>query len=61
MSDQLALSASMSVLIMAAYVLFGAEAANAPLPSQDSFAPAAPGISVPGLFDERGPLLPISR
>lgn len=38
MSDRLAVSASLSVLMMAAYVLFGADAQRVPL-DRDSLAP----------------------
>ena len=56
MSDRLAISASMSVLIMAFYVLIGADAARAPL-SADAFdAPAvarmpSASFDAPGLLD----------
>ena len=64
MSDRLAVSASMSVLMMAIYVLFGANTARVPLELDESFTTPA-GISAPGLApslaNEPGRLLSISR
>jgi len=45
MSDRLAISATMSVLMMALYVLFGADSARVPLPGESLEAPI--GISAP--------------
>ena len=49
MSDRLALSATLSVMMMALYVLFGADAARAPIgPAQ--FQVAAEAVNPPSLF-----------
>lgn len=48
MSDKLAISATLSVLMMTAYVLFGGEAAHVPFGPDSLEAPA--GISAPS-FD----------
>jgi hypothetical protein len=48
MSDRLAISATMSVLMMAVYVLFGANSARVPLPGESLESPlsiSAPHIS----------------
>ncbi len=52
MSDRLAVSASLSVLMMSIYVLFGADAARAPFTSEDLRAPAA--LSAPAAFSDPG-------
>jgi hypothetical protein len=59
MSDRLALSATMSVLMMAVYVLFGTEAARVPLGPD---APGAPlSIAAPEIGFEASRLLPALR
>ena len=60
MSDRLAVSASMSVLMMAIYVLFGADAARVPLELDEALTPPA-SMTVPGLPTEPGRFLSISR
>ena len=60
MSDRLAVSASMSVLMMAIYVLFGADAARVQLDLDEALTPPA-SISAPGLPTEPGRFLSISR
>jgi hypothetical protein len=45
MSDRLAISATMSVLMMAVYVLFGTDSARVPLPGETLESPLS--ISVP--------------
>jgi len=60
MSDRLAVSATMSVLMMSIYVLFGADAARVPLGPAESLSPAF-SASAPGLPTDPGRLLPYSR
>ena len=50
MSDRLAFSAALSVLMMSSYVLFGTDAARAPLGPESLATPirvSAPGLPVP--------------
>lgn len=56
MSDKLAIAAALSVLMMAAYVLLGADALHAPLgpggfAEIEASAPALPATGLPGLGD----------
>ncbi|MEZ5735276.1 MAG: hypothetical protein R3E09_05625 [Novosphingobium sp.] len=60
MSDRLAVSASMSVLMMSIYVLFGADAARVPLEPAESFSPAI-SATAPALPADPVRLLPYSR
>ena len=59
MSNRLAVSATMSALMMAVYVLFSTDAARMEMTAED----LAPPISAtaPGLPTDPGRLLPISR
>lgn len=59
MSDRLAVSASMSVLMMSIYVLFGTDAVRAPLRSEQLDAPAS--ITAPGLPGNPGRIMDFSR
>lgn len=59
MSDRLAVSASMSVMMMAIYVLFGADAARAPLGPEAFEAPIS--LRAPELSFEPSHLLPVAR
>ena len=52
MSDRLAFSAAVSVLMMSIYVLFGADSARAPLGAVTLDAPAS--VSSPGLLGDPG-------
>jgi hypothetical protein len=58
MSDQLAVSAAFSVLIMAIYVLFGTDAAQAPLAHDSLMAPVH--AAMPDM-PETSRLLPLVR
>lgn len=55
MSKQLALSSALSVLMMASYVLFGSDAARAPLGPVVETGPLLPSVS---LLPEAEVLLP---
>lgn len=59
MSDRLAISASMSVLMMSIYVLFGADAVRAPLGTEQLSAPAS--NAAPGLPGNPGRIIELSR
>lgn len=52
MSERLAVSATLSVLMMSIYVLFGTEAARAPFGPQELTVPAA--IAAPGSLGNPG-------
>lgn len=54
MSDRLALSATLSVMMMAIYVLFGTEAARAPI-GPESFQITAEMVSPSGVLLPNGP------
>ena len=60
MSKQLAVSAAFSVFMMASYVLFGADAARAPLGFESPAIPSGVEISAPQLPDA-SVLLPALR
>ncbi|MCB2074768.1 MAG: hypothetical protein H6917_16000 [Novosphingobium sp.] len=60
MSDRLAVSACMSVMMMAIYVLFGADAARVPLGPPESLTPSI-SATAPGLPTDPGRLLPLPR
>ena len=59
MSDRLAISASMSVLMMAVYVLFGAQPVSDPFEQQAFDSPVS--ISAPGLTSNPARFLPLSN
>ena len=60
MSDKLAISSALSVLLMAAYVLFSPNAAQGPLPADSSSMLVNAEVSVPALPTSLK-LLPFSR
>ena len=59
MSDRLAISATLSVIMMAIYVVFGADAAHAPFPGARLASP----VSIPAseIALEADELLPLPR
>ncbi len=59
MSDRLAISATMSVLMMSIYVLFSADTARVPLQAESRAWTI--GATAPGLATDPGRLLPHSR
>lgn len=59
MSDRLAISATLSVLMMTIYVLFGTDAAREPLSADSLASPVS--ISAPELPSDPGRLLPLPR
>jgi hypothetical protein len=59
MSDRLAISAALSVLMMSIYVLFGHDAAHAPLSTDRLVSPV--DIALPGLSVEAADVLPLRR
>ncbi len=56
MSDRLALSATLSVMMMALYVLFGAEAARAPI-GPDAFRASGETAAPSGFLLPEGPTI----
>ena len=61
MSERLAVSASLSVLMMAAYVLFGADTARQPFGSDSLVAPINAAAAAAELVSSPSSLLPIAR
>jgi hypothetical protein len=59
MSDRLAISATLSVLTMAIYVVFAADAAHAPFPGDRISSPVS--LAAPEISLEAGELLPLPR
>ena len=59
MSDRLAISATLSVLTMAIYVLFGTDPAHAPFSGDRLSSPVS--IAAPEISLEAGELLPLPR